>query len=161
MIAFNADEIFEMAEQIERNGAAFYRKAASGSKMDNAELLLRLAAMEDDHERTFHEMRQGLGTGSQATTTFDPDDEGAQYLRAMADSKVFDVSVDPSEALTGDESVEEVLNMAIGLEKDSIVFYVGMKDMVSAVHGKEKLDAIIRQEMGHIKTLSEELAARS
>ena len=25
---FNADEIYEMAQQIERNGAAFYRKAA-------------------------------------------------------------------------------------------------------------------------------------
>ena len=28
MITFNPDEIFEMAEQIERNGAKFYRKAA-------------------------------------------------------------------------------------------------------------------------------------
>lgn len=28
---FNADEIFEMAEEIERNGAKFYRKAAEGS----------------------------------------------------------------------------------------------------------------------------------
>ncbi len=27
---FNADEIFEIAEQIERNGAAFYRRAAEG-----------------------------------------------------------------------------------------------------------------------------------
>lgn len=26
---FNAEEIFEMAVQIEKNGAAFYRKAAS------------------------------------------------------------------------------------------------------------------------------------
>ena len=31
MITFNADEVFEMAEQIERNGAAFYRKAAQGA----------------------------------------------------------------------------------------------------------------------------------
>jgi len=27
-IPFNADEVFEMAEQIERNGARFYRAAA-------------------------------------------------------------------------------------------------------------------------------------
>jgi hypothetical protein len=26
---FNADDVFEMAEQIERNGAVFYRKAAA------------------------------------------------------------------------------------------------------------------------------------
>jgi len=48
---FNADEIFEMAEQIERNGASFYRKSAE-SIDDPAEkkLLLDLAAMEDEHE---------------------------------------------------------------------------------------------------------------
>jgi rubrerythrin len=28
---FNADEILEMAEQIERNGARFYRRAAEGA----------------------------------------------------------------------------------------------------------------------------------
>ena len=29
---FSADEIFEMAQQIERNGARFYRRAASVAK---------------------------------------------------------------------------------------------------------------------------------
>ena len=30
-ITFNADEIFEIAEQIERNGARFYREAAGNA----------------------------------------------------------------------------------------------------------------------------------
>ena len=29
---FNADEVFEMAEKIEKNGADFYRKAAEKAK---------------------------------------------------------------------------------------------------------------------------------
>ena len=33
---FSADEIFEMAQQIERNGAQFYRKAASGAKTEGS-----------------------------------------------------------------------------------------------------------------------------
>ena len=32
MITFNADEILEMAQRIERNGAAFYRKAAASGR---------------------------------------------------------------------------------------------------------------------------------
>ena len=32
-VDFNADEIFEMAEQIERNGVKFYNKAAKGFKV--------------------------------------------------------------------------------------------------------------------------------
>ena len=58
---FNADEIFEMAEQMERNGANFYRDAADNiSDGKNKELLLRLADMEVEHEKTFVEMRKSL-----------------------------------------------------------------------------------------------------
>ncbi len=57
MITFSADEIFEIAEQIERNGANFYRKAAESAEGDNRNLLLRLAKMEDDHEKIFATMR--------------------------------------------------------------------------------------------------------
>ena len=32
MYDFNADDIFEMAEQLERNGAAFYRNAAKAGR---------------------------------------------------------------------------------------------------------------------------------
>jgi len=43
-ITFNADEIFEIAEEIERNGAKFYRDAAQNAKNASIkELLLDLA----------------------------------------------------------------------------------------------------------------------
>ena len=61
---FNADEVFEMAEQIERNGARFYRTAAEKFPEVNP-LLLELAAMEDKHEKTFAAMRSEL-SGTEA-----------------------------------------------------------------------------------------------
>jgi rubrerythrin len=54
----------------------------------------------------------------------------------------------------------EILKAAIGIEKDSIAFYLGMKDMVSERRGKEKIEEIIREEMEHIRLLSHELMAR-
>jgi rubrerythrin len=50
-----------------------------------------------------------------------------------------------------------VLKAAILAEKDSIVFYLGMKEMVPEKFGKDKLDKIIKEEMGHIKILANEL----
>ena len=73
---FNADEVFEMAEQIERNGAKFYRAAAK--KFPSLrDVLLELAAMEDDHEKTFAAMRGQLSAGEPAIgePVFDPDDQ--------------------------------------------------------------------------------------
>jgi len=155
---FNADEVFEMAEQIERNGARFYRAAAEKFPAVR-EALLDLAAIEDDHEKIFAAMRGQLSTSEQVPPVFDPDGEAQMYLRAMADGHVFNVKADPVEQLAGKDTAEEVLKMAIGLEKDSIAFYVGLKESVSHKAGKDKVEAIIKEEFGHIATLNEKLAA--
>ena len=69
---FSADEIFEMSEQMERNGGKFYRKAAEGTEDPEAKkILLDLAAMEDDHEKMFKEMRAELSEQLKSPTVFD------------------------------------------------------------------------------------------
>ena len=151
---FSADDVFEMAEQLERNGAAFYRNAAQcASDPSNKDLLMKLADMEDEHERTFVKLRSELTDKEKAPTVFDPEGETMLYLRSLADTRVFfEKQIDVS-------SMEDVLKAAIIAEKDSIVFYLGMKDLVPDKLGKGKLDAIIQEEMGHIKILSKELVA--
>ncbi len=159
-IKFNADEIFEMAEQIERNGAKFYNKAAEASASARSRELLRdLAAMESVHEKTFASMRAELSDKEQAATVFDPDDVAAAYLQAFADGHVFNVNQDPSELLTGRETMEEVLQRAIGLERDSIAFYMGIRESVPETLGRDRIDGIIREEMKHVNMLSQELAS--
>ena len=87
---FNADDVFEMAEQIEKNGAIFYRQAAADvSEEDAKTFLLDLAAMEDDHEKTFSTMRKTLSEKEKTTTVFDPNGEAAGYLKALADTRIF------------------------------------------------------------------------
>lgn len=149
---FNADDVFEMAEQMERNGSKFYRTAAdSTDDSDNKEFLLDLAAMEDEHERTFKAMRAELSSQEKASTVFDPEGEAALYLRALADTRVFfEKEIDVA-------SLEKILKSAIEAEKDSIVFYLGMKEAVPENLGKGRLDHIIKEEMGHIKMLSKKL----
>jgi len=162
MTTFSADEIFEMAEQIERNGARFYRKAAEAIQAAEArELVGKLAEMEVDHERTFAQIRKDLAGPDYAPTGHSPDDPGYLYLRAIVDGRIFDPDADPCDLLGGDESLETIFRLAIGLEKDSIVFYAGMREMVPGRAEKDKIDEIMRQEMGHIRLLSDELVERA
>ena len=150
---FNADEIFEMAEQMERNGEKFYKSAAAtiGDEA-HKKLLLELAAMEVDHEKTFKAMRSDLKSAEKSTTVFDPEGEAALYLRALVDTRVFfEKKVDVS-------SMEKILKAAIEAEKDSIVFYLGMKNAVPEKFGQDRIEGIIKEEMGHIRLLSRELA---
>lgn len=149
---FNADDVLEIAEQLERNGGDFYRVAAENtSDPANKEFLMELAAMEDQHEETFKAMRAELSAKEKESTVFDPEGEAAQYLRALADTRVFyEKEIDVS-------SMRAILTSAITAEKDSIVFYLGMKEAVAESLGKGRLDHIIKEEMGHIKLLSGKL----
>ena len=58
---YNAKDILEMAIQIEKNGAVFYRNAAESlANTSHKQLLLDLASMEDQHEQIFDDMKASL-----------------------------------------------------------------------------------------------------
>jgi rubrerythrin len=160
---FNVDEIFEIAEEIERNGARFYRNMAE-QILDKAMRgeFHRLAEMEEEHEKVFRSTRANLSEGDRASTVFDPEGESAQYLRALADLRVFDDQARDdflfSDTLSDEEKLENIFRAAIGIEKESIAFYVGMKEFVPENLGKERIDGIIKEEMSHIRILAKRLS---
>lgn len=157
-ITFNADEIFEMAEEIERNGARFYRKAAEKTSNDKIkQMLLDMATMEDGHLKTFEKMRKQLSGREKEETVFDPDNEAAMYLQTMADARSWEGKKSPDEELTGSETMKEILEIALNSEKESVVFYYGLRGLVPPRAGREKVDAIINEELSHIHILLEQL----
>ncbi len=159
-VVFNADEVFAVAEQIERNGAAFYRKAAENFSDERIKkILLGLAAMEDGHIEIFHNMRNELSDDEKQATTFDPEGQIDEYLKVMAGGYVFKINVDPADLVKPDSTLTNVLDTAIEMEKDSIVFYLGVKEMVPERLGKNKIDALIKEEMRHLALLSREKSA--
>lgn len=152
---FNAEEVFEMAVQIEKNGAAFYRKAASLQKNKaDKEFLESIARMEDRHQAGFEEMKITLSDMEKSQTVFDPQEELFLYLKAMVDAHGGEGSPDVANQLTGEETMAQVIETAIGLEKESILFYIGLKDIVPAKLGRTKIDEIIEEEKKHVAQLS-------
>ena len=118
-VTFNANEVFEMAEEIERNGAVFYREVAEkASSQAMKDMFLGMAAMEDAHLQTFQEMRKELSAQEKAETTYDPYNEATLYLQALADSKGFEGMKGPAVKLSGNESMQELLSASIDAEKN-------------------------------------------
>ncbi len=157
-VVFNAGEVFEIAQQIERNGARFYRRAAEQLGEDEtAGLLLNLADMEQTHEHIFAKMSRELEPQEKEQPLYDPYGEADQYLRALAGGFVFDLTADPNDWLGEGHSLADVLRKAIGVEKESILFYLGVKESVPEKLGKERIEGIIKQEMGHVSMLAARL----
>jgi rubrerythrin len=161
---FNADEILRLSEEIERNGARFYTLAAEQSKNPSTrQFFTELATMEKAHEKVFSSLRSKLTAQEQAPVGFDPEGETAQYLKALAGVSVIDEKAKNAfalaENLTDQEGPAKVLKAAIDLEKDSVVFYLGLKEMVPRHMGQERVDEIIREEMRHIRILAGRLSS--
>jgi rubrerythrin len=157
-IYFNADEIFEMAEEIERKGAQFYEKAATLFKEPEIkQMLTSLSNMEVGHEKLFSSMRSRIL--SDTYKGYDPDEMAAAYIKAFTDGKVFNVKRNMCDALTDTTTLRDVLNMAIEAEKNSILFYSGMKQVVPEALGQDTIEKIIIEEMKHIVGLSDKLAS--
>ena len=77
-------------KKLKRNGAKFYRDAEKAvSDPKEKALLAQLADMEDEHEKNISSMKKDLSEAEKAQTIFDPNDDAALYLKALADTKVF------------------------------------------------------------------------
>ena len=159
-VQFSVAEVFEIAQQMERNGALFYRRAAEQCAAISARSVLsKLAEMEEEHRLTFASMASDLSADERPQTVYDPNDESVQYLRAVAGGHVFDLKADPVEWLGGGRTMADMLRKAMGMEKESIVYYLGLKEIVPADLGRDKVDLIIGEEMRHLTSLSTMLEA--
>ena len=156
-LQFNANEVFTMAKQIELNGAAFYRAAAERLPA-SADLLTRLAMMEDSHYQTFSQLHATVTGRELEPLESDPENQGAAFAKLLASENVFDFRKSPEQLLANSATLVDVLKTAIGLEKESVIFYLGIKEMMPRLSGRDRVDQIIKEEMNHIRLLNEILA---
>lgn len=157
-VKYNAAEVLEMALEIERNGHRFYRSAAAATEEPEARKLLnRLAEMEDDHRELFIQLKNELPERAAPGVPYDPNAEVSGYLRAAADTHVFNVSRAAPDDLAEAGSTADILRVAIQFEKDSVIYFLGLRDLVPVDMGREQVERLVREEMDHLAELSRQL----
>ena len=150
---FGANKIFEIAKNIELDSAQFYRQVAEKTSNDDVkQVLLDLAAMEDGHLKIFEQMRKELG--KQNKNLFAPENQVALYLKNMTDNQEGEHFKSPLDRLSGNETIKEILEIAIDGEKASMLFYTGLKELVPNRANKDLIETIIKEEFGHLVALN-------
>ena len=151
---YAVEEVFEMAMQLERNGEAYYTAAAKHTNHDTSKkLLLEMAKWERRHEEFFKQMAADIPEPDQ-TEMVGHAGEAAAYLQSMVAGKVFQLHDQAMQRLTGQATLAMIFDLAIGMEKEAILFYLGIREMLTK--GKDKIDEIIREEMRHICILTDQ-----
>lgn len=159
-LRFNAREILEIAIRIEQNGAAFYQKAAAArEKEDERAFLLGLAAMEKNHERIFSVLRDHTPDGREPAFT-SPEEDSGLYLTALADYHGGEGCRPAADHLTGNETLSEILRIAIDLEQKSILYYDGLRPLVPQDMGRDQIDQVIAEERRHVIELHRKLTTQ-
>ncbi|MDY0091721.1 MAG: ferritin family protein [Candidatus Vecturithrix sp.] len=152
---FNAELIFEIGVQIERNGKTFYLEAAKKASDEASKTLFtELADWESAHIALFQQLKAELPDMTGEDNLFDPENELVSYLQAAADSHVFENSADIAYLVAQCHSSADVIDLAITFEKDSVVYYTTMKKVVPEYLGQARIDRLIDEELKHIAILN-------
>lgn len=152
MALFTAAEALEMAMEIEKNGEAFYKAvAAQSTDLPLKELFEDLAVQEQGHYKVFQSM---LGNVSASAPMPAPEyDEYQLYLQAALDNALF-AGEDKALALARKaQDRETALRAAIGFEKDTLIFFYDLRDMVGEPD-RETVSNVIREEKKHLRRLA-------
>ena len=153
---YSIEEALEMAIQLERNGEEFYTAAAKHARHESAKaFLLEMAKWEKDHQRLFKEIRDSIPQADRAAPVA-PGGEAAAYLHAMVAGKVFELHDQPLQQFLGQATLALILEQALAMEKEAILFYLGVRELVTA--GKEKVDEVIAEEMRHVSIITEQMS---
>ncbi|MDR1038030.1 MAG: ferritin family protein [Deltaproteobacteria bacterium] len=154
---FNAHEALKIAISIEENGLKFYVDAAKRFAPSPASVVFdRLAHEEEGHKAHFQAMLDALPKDD-APTAFDPDNEMDQYLKMMAGLHIFQQDPDKvDKLLAGIKGEKEAIELAIAFEKDSVMFFVQLKEASAEMSDKISVDRLIAEEARHLRILARE-----
>ena len=157
-VEMNGYVVLEIAERIERNGAKFYRQAAAiccDPKIST--LFVELAQWESQHHKVFEAMKKRSVEQKWELGDITPDRVGLPDARALAGLAAFGLHPNPGDELTGQETRADVLRMALEKEKDSIVYYTGLKDFIPHEPDRKVIEDIVQEEIKHVRILTQSL----
>ncbi len=136
------EELLGVALKIEGSGYQFYTTLANRSTGKNKELFKSLAEQERDHMKTFEKIvaQSKEKSGSQPLN-----EEAVGYLKIFAETSIF-----PEIEQDVPTDFKEALQIALDVEKDSVVFY---EELEKYAPQKETIERIVEEEKKHFKDI--------
>jgi len=147
---FSEREILEIAIRMEKNGEHEYRKAAA--ELSDETLVTSLEWMADEeqeHAKFFTGLLDELDV--RAKSHFGEELDATFLKDLIGGSSLSLETVDFSQV----GSIDELLNIYIGFEKDSILFYEMITPMIDNLDTRFQVERIVAEEKAHIKRLKE------
>ena len=156
MAILTAAEALKWALEIERNGEAFYNEVAAKSADPEVKTLFEnLAVQERGHYQVFQNMLEGVKPEPDLSNV--EYDEYQAYLQvALADA----LFAGPDKGLTLAKQAQDretALRAAMGFEKDTLLFFYDLREMMVSEAERRAVSDIILEEKAHVRRLAKML----
>lgn len=149
-IMFTSQEIIETAISAEINSMRFYEEMSKKvADREIRKIFENLSKVEKSHINDFKSLYDKIKNKKEEIVG--DEEEFARYMRSYMESWVFKTFDDRKKNIAL-EDPQSILNFAISFERETILFYHGIKDNVSKEASKI-LNEIIKQEIEHIINL--------
>lgn len=151
-VSLTGSDLIKIAIGIEKQGIAYYDVMADSTWHEVARDLFRhLVNMERTHLETFRNMLADVEKDEP------PGQHAAEYdayMQALIDNAVFTDELAASELATHLDNEIEAMEIAISAEKESILFYYYMNEVIPPSSGPV-VRKILAEEKSHLSLLSE------
>lgn len=152
---YTADEVFEIAEDVEREGYNFYSRAAEHArKPHNRELFQELAETSLRHIDALHTARSEVVTERKDSLMEHPDMSISLYLRTVARGAVYDAPERVDEILKTCKTEKDILTLALNKELDAMLYFFEMNDLIVTEAARKAVEEVIQQKRKHIVSLN-------
>ena len=149
---FAGSEIVRMGVEIEKNGRDFYNTLVNKTRDSKIKgIFEHLALEEEKHISVFEQILKLLENYEPAEVY---PGEYFAYMKVLAGEHVFTQKNTGAEVANKAADDKAAVDLGIEFEKDSIIFYEGMKKVVSD-HEHDIVNGLIAQEQNHLRKLVE------
>lgn len=149
---YSAPEVMEMAVQTEKGGKLFYETVAGATTDAGLKNLFGfLAGEESKHVVAFEDIARTIrvAPGEEPYNW----EEVVPYLRSVTESRYFLGSGNALALAKAATTPIEALRSAMAFEKETLVFYVQLRDMVGE-QNRPAVDKLINEEKAHVRRLA-------
>jgi rubrerythrin len=152
---FNAYEILEMAREIESKGINYYQAHAENTDNETLEkLFLRLSEEEKQHLQKLEEIEENISKiSNQQDYQYLDNPQVESYLKTLVEFSVFPNQI-KKEDISKNDTIDEILLVAIMAEKESILFYKELLDFNNDISA-EVIKTLVEEEKQHLQDLSD------
>lgn len=152
------DEVYRVGMCMERAGLDFYTRMADKAEDAATKRVFRRLARDEKQHLVFFESMELATAGGMGSKASDIDEDVSRYVCSIVDGGIFRGISKMEDAGRRKLDAEKALELALGVEKDAVLYYTEALAAAKKKGTKDALARLVAEEKAHVVEITKRLA---